>query len=73
MKIIKFIQVSLLRVHGFSGFYIFISFQACQVACHPKALINSGGNLTVSLFCIAYQRPLVIEHGLNIRLNNKTS
>ena len=28
----------------------------------------------VSLFSIAYQRPLVIKHGLNIRLNiNKTS
>ena len=23
---------------------------------------------TVSLFCIAYQLPLVIEHGLNIRI-----
>ena len=27
-------------VHGLSGFYIFIRFQACFVACHPKALIS---------------------------------
>ena len=51
-------------------FYIFIRFQACYVACHPKASIsfNSSGN-----FSISYQRPLIIEHGSNIRLNNKTS
>ena len=35
---------------------------------------NSSGKLSFSsLFCSAYQRPLIIKHGLNTRLNDKTS
>ena len=40
-----------------------------QLSFKPRVVIQA-----VSLFSIAYQRPLVIGHGLNIRLNiNKTS
>ena len=48
------------------GFYTFILFQVCYVTYHPIASISFKLQWN---FSISYQRPLVIENGLNIRLN----
>ena len=55
------------KVHGV---YTFIRFQAWYVHFPPKASISFKLQCN---FSILYQRPLVIERGLNIRLSNKTS
>ena len=57
-------KLSLFRFHYSAWFFIFLwVFKHVHVACHPKASISF----------ILHQRPLVFEHWLNIRLNNKTS
>ena len=56
------------------GFCIFIRFQACYVACHLKAT-NASAKLSFFRYFLLHinARPLVVKHGLNTRLNNKTS
>ena len=48
------------------GFYTFTLFPVCYVTYHPIASISFKLQWN---FSISYQRPLVIENGLNIRLN----
>ena len=63
---IKVIQVSL---QCMIFIFLYVSKHVTSLVIRKvQWALSSSGN-----FSISYQRPLVVEHGLNIRLNNKTS